>query len=41
VKLGDLLDEAEERAYKIVSEKSAELPEASARRLPASSASAR
>jgi arginyl-tRNA synthetase len=27
VKLGDLLDEAEERAYKIVSEKSAELPE--------------
>jgi arginyl-tRNA synthetase len=28
VKLGDLLDEAEERAYKIVSEKSAELPEA-------------
>jgi arginyl-tRNA synthetase len=28
VKLGDLLGEAEERAYKIVSEKSAELPEA-------------
>jgi arginyl-tRNA synthetase len=28
VKLGDLLDEAEERAYKIVSEKSLELPEA-------------
>jgi len=28
VKLGDLLDEAEERAYKIVSEKSVELPEA-------------
>jgi arginyl-tRNA synthetase len=28
VKLGDLLDEAEERAYKIVSEKSSELPEA-------------
>jgi len=28
VKLGDLLDEAEERAYKIVSEKSAELSEA-------------
>ena len=28
VKLGDLLDEAEERAFKIVSEKSAELPEA-------------
>ena len=28
VKLGDLLDEAEERAYKIASEKSAELPEA-------------
>ena len=28
VKLGDLLDEAEERAYKIVSEKSPELPEA-------------
>ena len=28
VKLGDLLDEAEERAYKIVSEKSAGLPEA-------------
>jgi arginyl-tRNA synthetase len=28
VKLCDLLDEAEERAYKIVSEKSAELPEA-------------
>ncbi len=28
VKLGDLLDEAEERACKIVSEKSAELPEA-------------
>ena len=28
VKLGDLLDEAEERAYKIVSEKGAELPEA-------------
>jgi arginyl-tRNA synthetase len=28
VKLGDLLDEAEERAYKIVSEKSQELPEA-------------
>ena len=28
VKLRDLLDEAEERAYKIVSEKSAELPEA-------------
>ena len=28
VKLGELLDEAEERAYKIVSEKSAELPEA-------------
>jgi arginyl-tRNA synthetase len=28
VKLGDLLDEAEERAYKIVSGKSAELPEA-------------
>ena len=27
VKLGDLLDEAEERAFKIVSEKSAELPE--------------
>ncbi len=28
VKLGDLLDEAEERAYKIVQQKSAELPEA-------------
>jgi arginyl-tRNA synthetase len=28
VKLGDLLDEAEERAYKIVSEKNTELPEA-------------
>ena len=28
VKLGDLLNEAEERAYKIVSEKSADLPEA-------------
>jgi arginyl-tRNA synthetase len=28
VKLGDLLDEAEERAFKIVSEKSSELPEA-------------
>ena len=28
VKLGDLLDEAEERAFKIVSEKNAELPEA-------------
>jgi len=28
VKLGDLLNEAEERAFKIVSEKSAELPEA-------------
>ncbi len=28
VKLGDLLDEAEERAFKIVSEKSAEMPEA-------------
>jgi arginyl-tRNA synthetase len=28
VKLADLLDEAEERAYKIVSEKNAELPEA-------------
>ena len=28
VKLGDLLDEAEDRAFKIVSEKSAELPEA-------------
>ena len=28
VKLGDLLDEAEERAYKIVSEKSPDLPEA-------------
>jgi len=28
VKLGDLLDEAEERAFKIVSEKSPELPEA-------------
>ncbi len=28
VKLGELLDEAEERAYKIVSEKSSELPEA-------------
>jgi arginyl-tRNA synthetase len=28
VKLGELLDEAEERALKIVSEKSAELPEA-------------
>ena len=28
VKLGDLLDEAEERAFKLVSEKSAELPEA-------------
>ncbi len=28
VKLGELLDEAEERAFKIVSEKSAELPEA-------------
>ncbi len=27
VKLGDLLDEAEERAFKIVSEKNAELPE--------------
>ncbi len=27
VKLGDLLDEAEERAYKVVSEKSPELPE--------------
>ena len=28
VKLGDLLDEAEERAFKIVSEKSADMPEA-------------
>jgi arginyl-tRNA synthetase len=28
VKLGDLLDEAEERAFKLVSEKSGELPEA-------------
>jgi len=33
VKLGDLLDEAEERAYKIVSEKSAELPEAQRREI--------
>jgi arginyl-tRNA synthetase len=31
VKLGDLLDEAEERAFKIVSEKSAALPEAQRR----------
>ncbi len=31
VKLGDLLDEAEERAFKIVSEKSADLPEAQRR----------
>jgi arginyl-tRNA synthetase len=31
VKLGDLLDEAEERAFKLVSEKSAELPEAQRR----------
>jgi arginyl-tRNA synthetase len=33
VKLGDLLDEAEERAYKIVSEKSPELPEAQRREI--------
>ena len=33
VKLGDLLDEAEERAYNIVSEKSAELPEAQRREI--------
>ena len=33
VKLGDLLDEAEERAYKIVSEKSSELPEAQRREI--------
>jgi arginyl-tRNA synthetase len=33
VKLGDLLDEAEERAFKIVSEKSAELPEAQRREI--------
>jgi arginyl-tRNA synthetase len=31
VKLGDLLDEAEERAFKIVSEKNADLPEAQRR----------
>ncbi len=33
VKLGDLLDEAEERALKIVSEKSSELPEAQRREI--------
>jgi arginyl-tRNA synthetase len=33
VKLGDLLDEAEERALKVVSEKSAELPEAQRREI--------
>jgi len=33
VKLGELLDEAEERAFKIVSEKSAELPEAQRREI--------
>ncbi len=33
VKLGDLLDEAEERAYTIVSEKSPELPEAQRREI--------
>ena len=33
VKLGELLDEAEERAYKIVSEKSVELPEAQRREI--------
>jgi arginyl-tRNA synthetase len=33
VKLGELLEEAEERAYKIVSEKSAELPEAQRREI--------
>lgn len=33
VKLGDLLDEAEERAFKIVSEKNAELPEAQRREI--------
>ncbi len=33
VKLGDLLDEAEERAFKIVSEKSPELPEAQRREI--------
>ena len=33
MKLGDLLDEAEERAYNIVSEKSAELPEAQRREI--------
>jgi arginyl-tRNA synthetase len=33
VKLSDLLDEAEERAFKIVSEKSAELPEAQRREI--------
>ena len=33
VKLGELLDEAEERAYKIVSEKSMELPEAQRREI--------
>ncbi len=33
VKLGDLLDEAEERAFKIVSEKSVDLPEAQRREI--------
>lgn len=33
VKLGDLLDEAEERAFKIVSEKNAKLPEAQRREI--------
>ena len=33
VKLGDLLDEAEERAFKIVSEKSSDLPEAQRREI--------
>lgn len=33
VKLGDLLDEAEERAFKIVSEKNADLPEAQRREI--------
>jgi arginyl-tRNA synthetase len=33
VKLGDLLDEAEERAYTLVSEKSSELPEAQRREI--------
>ena len=38
VKLGDLLDEAEERAFKIVSEKNAALPEAQRKEIAALSA---